>query len=83
MCLSIAFISITAVNAQDEAQDLKAYQQKQEQELQQSIRTQTQRYSQEAATRMQAMKLQFQNDLEARRSQLMRRPDNMVPYKGN
>ena len=79
--LFIAALSITGVYAQDA--DLRAHQQKQEQELQAAIRTQTQQYVQEAEKRMQTRKSEVKSDLEARRSQLTRRPDGMVPYKGN
>lgn len=90
MCLSIAALSVTGVYAQDRAQekqqqeqDLNAYKQKQENELQEAIRTQTARYKMEAEKTMQNKKREVQNDLESRRTQLMHRPDGMVPFRGN
>lgn len=79
MCLSIAALSISGVYAQDTG--LKAYQQKQEQELQQTIRVQKQQYVQEAQTRMQAKKMEVQNDLESRRTELMYRPEGMTALR--
>ncbi len=90
ICLSIAAISVTGVYAQDgpktiqqQEQELKDYKQKLEKDLQTSIRTQKQQYTTEAAQRMQTRKQEVQNDLDARRSQLMYRPEGMTPYKGN
>lgn len=80
MCLSIAALSISGVYAQDA--DIRAYKQQQQQELQQIIRVQKQQYVQEAEKRMQARKRDVQTELEARRSQLMHRPDGMSAYKG-
>lgn len=79
MCLSIAAFSISGVYAQDPG--LKMYQQKQEQELQQTVRVQKQQYVQEAQTRMQARKMEVQNDLESRRTELMYRPEGMTALR--
>lgn len=56
--------------------------QKQEQELQAAIRSQTQTNIAEAAQRMETRKREVKNDLEARRAQLMHRPEGMAPYRG-
>ena len=77
--LSIAFLSIAGLSAQENQQlDMRAYKQQQEQMLQEAIRVQTQQYTSEAAKRMQARKSDVQNDLQARRANLMYRPDGMV-----
>ena len=85
--LLIATFSITGLHAQQmdaqakqkNAEDLKVYQQRQEQDLQSTIQTQTQLYILEAAQRMEAQKKEIQQDLEARREQLMNRPAGMTP----
>lgn len=88
ICLLIATFSITGLYAQDkdelqakqkQEQDLKAYKQQQEQELQKAIREQTQLYISEAAKSMEATKRKVQKDREARREQLMHRPEGMAP----
>lgn len=90
MCLSIAALSVTGIYAQDKGQnkqqqdqDLRAYQQKQEKELQDAIRSQKEHYIMEATKTMDTKKTEAKNDLESRRSQLMHRPEGMVPYRGN
>lgn len=86
--LLIATFSITGLHAQNkaemqakerQAENLKVYQQKQEQELQQAIREQTQLHISQAAQRMEARKEEVRKDLEARREQLMNRPAGMIP----
>lgn len=87
ICLLIATFSITAVHAQEKdelqakkeqnTQNLKVYQQQQKQELQETIRTQTQVYIADAAKRMETEKEEVRKDLEARREQLMHRPAGM------
>lgn len=76
MCLSIAVLSFTAMNAQETT--LKEYEQRQAQELKETIRTQTMQNEQEAAKRMQTKKREIQNEIDARRSELMQRPDGML-----
>ncbi len=88
ICLSIAGLSVMGLHAQDRSQiqqtpEYKAYMQKQEQDLQSAIRTQTQQYTSEAAKRMETRKREVQNDLEARRARLTNRPTGMVKYSGN
>lgn len=85
--LFIATFSVTGLFAQDkeetqarkQAQDLKVYQQQQEQEFQTAIREQTQLHIREAAQRMETRKNEVQQDLETRREQLMNRPAGMTP----
>ncbi len=83
ICLSIASLSVLGLHAQEGTPEYRAYMQKQEQELQSAIRTQTQHYTSEAAKRMEIRKREVQNELEARREQLTHRPEGIVKYSGN
>ena len=88
--LLIGTFSVTGLYAQQsdadkmqakerQEQNLKVYQQQQEKELQETIRSQTQLYIMEAAKRMEAEKLEVEKATEARREQLMHRPEGMAP----
>ncbi len=83
ICLSIASLSVMGLYAQEneglkQQQDLKAYQQEKATQLQLAIRTQTQLYISEATNRMDARKREVQNEVDARREQLMYRPSGMA-----
>lgn len=91
ICLSIAAFSFIGVSAQENykrisseenQRNLRIYQQQQEQELKATIREQTEQYIKDAARRMEAQKLEIQNEREARRARLTHRPAGMVPYSG-
>lgn len=88
--LSIAILSVTGLYAQEKGdmqakqlqeQDMRAYMQKKDQELQAAIRTQTQYNVSEAVKRMDAQKREVQSDLESRRSRLMHRPEGMADLR--
>lgn len=91
ICLSIAAFSFMGVSAQENykrisseenQRNLRIYQQQQEQELKATIREQTEQYIKDAARRMEAQKLEIQNEREARRARLTHRPAGMVSYSG-
>lgn len=95
ICLSIAVLSVAGLHAQQkdqltpeqvhqqlverQKQDLKVYQQEQAQQLQATIRSQTQSNVTEAAKRMETRKREVQNEVNARREQLEYRPAGMAP----
>lgn len=93
ICLTIATFSFMGVSAQEDfnlkrmnseenQKNLRVYQQQQEQELKATIREQTEQHIKDAASRMEAKKIQFKNQLEARRAELTNRPAGMLPYTG-
>lgn len=93
--LSIATLSVAGLYAQDDtnfqkiyqqakeqqAKDLKVYEQQQEQALQTAIISQRKYYIAEAEKTMLAKKREVQNDLESRRAQLMHRSEGMAPLR--
>lgn len=93
ICLSIvtfSYIGVSAqedfnlnrINSEENQRNLSVYKQQQEQELKTTIREQTEQYIKDAAKRMEAEKIEVQNQLEARRAELTNRPAGMIPYSG-
>ena len=88
ICLLIAIVSITGLQAQDKGgmkaadqqeQNLKVYQQQQEKLLREAIATQHQTNIAESAMIMNARNVEIQRENDARRETLRFRSEGMAP----